>query len=142
MREAGNDLTARLLGHKHDSVRKLRPIVNLPAVLRNGSERDNIVEIESQCRVNVVNKCISDIEGEGCFALMLELVFSRRRAMLKHTKFYKSTSPFSVMSHAQNEEMKKKNTPHRSCHDMPNTQHRGNFPPGRITSSHLQPVTS
>jgi hypothetical protein len=38
---------------------KLRLVVktvDLTAILRNGSERDNIVEIESQCHVIVVNK--------------------------------------------------------------------------------------
>ena len=32
-------------------------------MLRNGSERDNIVEIESQCRVNVVNKRLHILFG-------------------------------------------------------------------------------
>jgi hypothetical protein len=45
--------------HKYDTVCKLRLVietVDLAAVLGNGSERDDIVEIESQCRVNVVDK--------------------------------------------------------------------------------------
>ncbi len=45
--------------HKHDMVRKLRLVVetiDLMAIPRNGSESDNIVDIKSQCHVNVVNK--------------------------------------------------------------------------------------
>jgi hypothetical protein len=30
--------------------------VDLAAILGNGSERDNITDIESQCHVNLVNK--------------------------------------------------------------------------------------
>jgi hypothetical protein len=62
------DSTARLLSldstketqrvHKHDMVRELRLVVetvDLAAVLGNGSEGDNVVEIEPQSRVSVVN---------------------------------------------------------------------------------------
>jgi hypothetical protein len=82
LRWAGDNLTTHLLSldstevtqkvHKHDTVRKLRLVIetiNLSAILGNGSERDNIVEIESQCRVNVVNKHLHILFGalvEGC----------------------------------------------------------------------------
>jgi hypothetical protein len=52
--------------HKHGTVRKLRLVVetvDLAAILGNGGERDNIVEIESQCRVNVVNKHLHILFG-------------------------------------------------------------------------------
>jgi hypothetical protein len=47
-------------------VRELRLVVetvDLAAILGNGSERDNIVEIESQCRVYVVNKRLHILFG-------------------------------------------------------------------------------
>jgi len=52
--------------HKHDTVRELRLVVETvdrAAILGNGSERDNIVEIESQRRVNVVNKRLHILFG-------------------------------------------------------------------------------
>src|ERR1019366_1457799 len=49
-----------------ETVHELRLIVktiDLVAVLGNGSEGDNVVEIESQRRVNVVNKCLHILLG-------------------------------------------------------------------------------
>ena len=47
--------------HEHDVVSKFRLIVqavNLTPVLRNGSERKDIVQVEVECRVDVVNQGI------------------------------------------------------------------------------------
>src|SRR5713226_6458630 len=72
----GNNLMACLLSldsteetqevHKHDTVRELRLViqtVDLAAILGNSSKWNNIVKIESQCRVNVVNKCLYILFG-------------------------------------------------------------------------------
>jgi hypothetical protein len=52
--------------HKHDTVRELRLVIktiDLAAIPGNGSESDNIVDIKSQCRVNVVNKRLDILFG-------------------------------------------------------------------------------
>ena len=52
--------------HKHDTVHELRLVIetiDLMAMLRNGSERENIVELESQYHVTVVNKHLHILSG-------------------------------------------------------------------------------
>ncbi len=52
--------------HKHDTVCELRlgiQTIDLVAILRNSSKWNNIVKIESQCCVNVVNKCLHILFG-------------------------------------------------------------------------------
>jgi len=69
LRGGGDNLMARLLSfdstketqkvHKHETACELRlaiGAIDLMAILKNGSERDDIVEIVSKCHIHVVNK--------------------------------------------------------------------------------------
>jgi hypothetical protein len=52
--------------HKHDSVSKLRSViktVNLSSVLGNGSKGKDVVEVETESRVDVVDEVVDVLLG-------------------------------------------------------------------------------